>query len=67
MAKSDPREETSPGQAMDASDTHKDAADRIAKNNSSTPENRKPDENIVVSDRDRALESEKNKYNKEDK
>ena len=65
MANSDPREETSPGQAMDASDTHKDAADRIAKKNLLTPETRKTDDTIVVSDRDRALEADKNKYNKE--
>lgn len=57
---SDPRKPISTGQALDASDTHEDAAKRVPKENIN-PEvkENKPDEHIVTSDKDKALESAK--------
>ena len=56
----DTRSKISPGQALDASDSFVDAADRVPDRNVDSPvEAREPDENVVKTKKDVAIEKEK--------
>lgn len=63
----DIRKFTSPGQAMDASDTSKEAESRVPDVNINPPvETGNANENIVVSNKDKALEAAKQEQLKKD-
>ncbi len=63
----DNRKFTSPGQAMDASDTAREAATRVPEANINPPvEDGNANEHIVVSNKDKALEAAKQEQLKKD-